>query len=145
MIYNELAKDFFETMHMINQIHAQRRIANAFGGGRFILQLLYLKNEAVSPGDISSEMNISTARVATALNMLEEKKYIIRKIDKQDRRRILVELTQLGIDAAQGIVNRIIAETASLLSVIGEEDALEVNRIMKKIAVYLDGERNKSV
>ncbi len=48
------------------------------------------------PSDIARYTTTSTARIATILNNLEDKKMITREISREDRRKILVGITDKG-------------------------------------------------
>ncbi|NLK22290.1 MAG: MarR family transcriptional regulator [Epulopiscium sp.] len=86
------------------------------------------------PSDISNEMNISSARVAAMLNNLENKGLITREIDKSDRRRILVELTQDGIEFTKDRNKTVVNYTVRILKLLGEHDAKELVRIVGRLS-----------
>ena len=100
-----------------------------------VFTLLYINNRenTVLPRDISEEMNISTARVATILNSLENKGFVERQIDREDRRRILVTLTQKGKVEAKEHKEEVINQIAKMLELLGEEDAKDFIRITGRI------------
>ena len=138
MKYDDLAKDFIDEMHNLGQIKANRKINSTFAGERFIMQLLAMKKEDMTPGDISNEMNISTARVAAALNSLEVKGYITRAVNQIDRRKIIVKLTNKGGKYAEKIINTIVSDVAGLLGKLGPEDANELIRLTRKISSIME-------
>lgn len=132
MNYKEEAKVFLEIMHENGKIRSQKKFNDQFGGGRFILQLLS-ENKRMTPSEIKDKMHVSSARVATALNLLEEKTFITRKNDKSDRRKIIVELTKQGMIETEKITDRITDKISMLFEKIGYEDTKELIRIMNKI------------
>ncbi|VEU80987.1 MarR family winged helix-turn-helix transcriptional regulator [Haploplasma axanthum] len=138
MKYDDLAKDFIDEMHNLGQMKANRKINSTFAGERFIMQLLTMKKEDITPGDISNEMNISTARVAAILNSLESKGYIRREVNQVDRRKIIVKLTDKGEKYAKKIINTIVSDVAGLLSKLGQEDATELIRLTRKISSIME-------
>lgn len=89
---------------------------------------------SVGPGDISREMGISSARVATALNNLESKGLLTRQIDIRDRRKILIELTDKGGEQAKNNKDMFIGQVAKMFEFLGEADADEYIRITKRLA-----------
>jgi len=93
------------------------------------------------PGQISGEMGISSARVATALNNLEDKGLITREIDIEDRRKIIVRLTPMGADHVDEWQRRLLEKLADILVRIGEDDARELVRITGKLAGVLSAPR----
>ena len=131
--YKKLAKEFFYKRYQLNQINHQQMLDKSLRGE--ICTLLYLKDrsEFVLPGEISGEMNISSARVASILNSLESKGLLERQIDKTDRRRILVSLTQRGGEKAEEHNEIVINMIAKMLELLGEDDAKEFVRITGRI------------
>jgi DNA-binding MarR family transcriptional regulator len=91
---------------------------------------------SVIPSEISNEMGISTARIAVTLGSLESKGLITRRIDASDRRRILVELTEEGRTKHAEHEKMIMGVLMRMLENLGEADALEFLRILKRIAEH---------
>ncbi len=60
------------------------------------LCLCSIKRGIQEPGLIAQEMDLSPSRLTRILNVLEERKYITRKISEGDRRVISVQLTKQG-------------------------------------------------
>lgn len=134
MGYSELAGEFHRNMSLMKKAKIEDRFQRGTRGEHFILHFLAQSEGDVLPSQISDEMDISSARIAVALNKLEHKGLINRRIDKVDRRRILVELTPEGKDAAEEMERMMIGDIARLLELLGEEDAQEMIRIMSKLA-----------
>lgn len=133
MVYRELAEQFFLKSIQMKKVNHQQILDESLRGELFTL--LYLRNREafVLPGEISEEMDISTARVATILNNLEDKAFIERQIDPLDRRRILVTLTPSGKAYAERHNEKVINKIAKTLEILGEHDAKEFLRITSKM------------
>ena len=133
MDYKKLAERFFYKSYQLKKYELQQIIDENVQGERFAL--LYIKNKKspALPGEISGEMNISSARVATILNNLESKGLIERQIDRTDRRKILVTLTKEGEEKAKNHNEEVIAQIAKRLELLGEQDAEEFVRITGRI------------
>lgn len=135
MDYRELT---YELMEMMRK---KKRPINDFRefekGENGILQSLLINEksggEMLTPGELSAIQEISTGRVAAALKSLENKNYIDRQIDKNDRRRIIVTLTESGRSCAQKLYEETIEKVERVLREIGEKDAREFFRILKRI------------
>ena len=136
MDYSELAMEFMEKMYMLNKARPQKEMNESMRGESFVIRLLDFQGGSVQPSEISAVMGISSARIAAALNGLERKGLITRRIDTSDRRRILVDLTDAGKVTAEEQRLAILAHTSKLLSVLGEEDAREYVRITGRLAEY---------
>ncbi len=134
MDYTSLAHEFMGIMHQMRTRNTQKQISESMHGEIFVLNYINRHKGNVIPSDISSEVGISTARVAATLNSLESKGWITRKIDVNDRRRILVEMTLEGKEQVEQHFQMIMKTTTSMLEYLGEHDAKEYVRIMKRLA-----------
>ncbi len=134
MEYEVLAREFMECMHTIKKAGPQKPIEESMRGEAFVIQFLSHHGGSVLPSEISNIMGISTARVAATLNSLEKKGWITRRIDTDDRRRILVDLTSEGKAHAEQHHRHMMENTIKLLSMLGEEDAREYVRLSRKLA-----------
>lgn len=135
MNFEEMAKIYMETVYQMRKRNAQKHLNDSMHGENFVLYFISKNEEKVIPSDISNEMGITSARVAAALNSLEGKGLIVRRIDADDRRRIIIELTDLGREQVQKKYQKIMNMATNMLQYLGEEDALELIRIMKKLAL----------
>ena len=138
MDYAELAAQFLNKMQSLRRARPHRHIDEALHGGGFVLYYISLHRDGVLPGDISQEMAVSSARIAAALNKLEGKGLITRRIDKSDRRKILVEITPEGLNLSEKHQRIITNEAAKMLSQLGEHDAKEYVRITGKLAEIMN-------
>lgn len=134
MDYEKLAHEYMEVMFQMRKRSAQKKLNDSMHGEQFILFYISKHEGNVIPSEISAEMGISTARIAAALNNLESKGLITRIIDINDRRRILVNLTEAGYEQARQHYTMIMNITTNMLQYLGENDANEFLRIMKKLA-----------
>jgi DNA-binding MarR family transcriptional regulator len=102
-------------------------------GEIFVLAYINRHEGNVIPSEISNEIGISTARVAATLNSLENKGWITRMIDVNDRRKILVDITSEGKKQVENHFQMMTNTTAKMLEYLGEDDAKEYVRIMRKL------------
>ena len=139
MDYAELAVELLDKMNALRRAKPPKNMGEALQGEAFMLQYIASQgeNEDVLPGEIGKEMNVSSARVAQALNNIEKKGWITRQIDQNDRRRILVKLTPEGSKRAAMHQRTAIERTSRMLSFLGEHDAKEYVRIMARLAEML--------
>lgn len=134
--YTELAQEFLHKMYILQKGKQQKKTTEFLQGEEFILQYIYLRNEDVLPSEISNQMMISTARIATALGRLESKGFVTRQIDKNDRRRILVTLTPEGKEIAEKHHQEVLNGVAQMLESLGEHDAKEHVRIIGRLVEF---------
>ncbi len=134
MDYTSLAREFMEIMYKMRKRNSQRQISESMHGEIFVLSYIDHHEGSVIPSEISNEVGISTARVAATLNGLESKGLITRRIDVNDRRRILVEMTPEGKEEVKKHYQKMMKTATNMLQYLGEQDAKEYIRIMGKLA-----------
>jgi DNA-binding MarR family transcriptional regulator len=134
MDYSALAAELLDNMHLMRMKQTQRHIDESLHGEAFVLKCIARHAEDVLPSVISAEINVSSARVAQTLNSIEKKGLITRRIDADDRRRILVSLTPKGKQTAEAYLRFVIEDMAKMLASLGEKDAKEYVRLTGKLA-----------
>ena len=130
----ELAAEMFTALVAILHMNPKKQMDKLTRGEMFILH--YLENhytDAVMPSEISTAMNISSARIAVALRTLEKKGWIERSMDKTDRRKMLVTITRTGRDEILFHHAEMRKKMEKLLSETGEEDVREFIRIVNRM------------
>lgn len=134
MDYDSLAREFMQIMHQMRKRKTQKHLNESMQGENFVLFYISHHEGNVIPSDISNAMGITSARIAATLNSLEGKGLIRRTIDTQDRRRILIDLTEEGKERVKEHNQMIMTTTTKMLQYLGEADAKELVRIMKKLS-----------
>lgn len=118
-------------------------VLNNFNRGEVgVLSYLVFDKSEVSAGELSEKLNVSTARIASILNSLENKGYIIRKVDSLDKRKTLVTTTDKGKDLAISTKKEIINMLLKIIDEVGYDDIKEYIRILKKIRNVIDKQYN---
>ena len=138
MDFKELAKELMRGMRKVSK-PKHKFFSDGMGGESFALHFIEQRGE-VLPKDISDAMGVSTARVAAALNDLEDKGLITREIDKEDRRRIIVRVTDKGRQLSAELMGEFLLKMETILKCLGEDDAKEFVRIMGRIGRILNKE-----
>jgi DNA-binding MarR family transcriptional regulator len=133
MDYRALAEEMFHSIakHAKSPFHQVPR--DASHGEIGILACLARTGDGLSSGELGRLLQITTGRVATALKSLEKKGYIVRRHDPRDKRRVLVYITEPGREFAMAKRERALSEIEKTLQLLGEEDAKELVRIVKRI------------
>jgi len=134
MDYTELAKEFLQNMYRFGKIGHRKKIDDTMRGEAFVIGYISKQGGGVLPGEISGEMGISSARIAAVLNALENKGLVTRRIDRGDRRKILVDLTAAGREAAKRYEIMALDGAVRMLEALGERDARDFVRILAKLA-----------
>lgn len=134
MDYTALAREYMEVLFQMRNRKSSKKISDSMHGEHFVLAYLAKHGGSVIPSEISNEMGISSARIAATLNSLEAKGLVTRRIDERDRRRILVELTDSGRHREAAHAKHMLDVMVHMLEDLGEEDAKEFLRILKKLS-----------
>lgn len=85
-------------------------IDDGYRGMYVILRILQEEDAPVAAGELAKRMNVSTARIARALNTLERKAYIVRENDEKDARKVVIRMTAEG-ERALETRKQILSET----------------------------------
>ena len=134
MDYQKLTFEFIEKLQELNKIQRQKDIDMELHGEPLVLRCIYQSNGGIWPKEIGEFMGVTSARVANVLNNLEDKGLITREIDKDDRRNIIVKVTQEGEIAAKESMRQFMEKAEVVLNLLGEKDAKEYIRITGKLA-----------
>lgn len=136
MELEEMARELFRYTSAFQR--GPRRKMTEISQGEMAMLLYLIRIDApTTPTALSNCFHLSTARVTNILNSLERKGYVGRTRDERDRRRVIVRVTEAGKDYAAERYQDAIADLMELLTMLGEADAREYLRLMKKISTLL--------
>ncbi|MDO4314316.1 MAG: winged helix DNA-binding protein [Oscillospiraceae bacterium] len=133
MYYEILAGELLKINANLMQLPVSQQISRMVKGELFVLDYLSARGTAVHPKELSKRLSVSTARIASLLNHMEEKRLIVRTEDPRDSRQVLVQLTQEGVKAIEENRRETISQVSKMLESLGPDDAREYIRIQRKI------------
>ena len=133
MEYESLADELFHIMSQFSKKPFQEQPRNFATGEMAILFYLNSIQNGATAGDICNYLKVTTGRIASALNSLEKKHFIERRSHEEDKRKITVYITSSGKEYILQNYEDGIVITQNILNNLGEEDAKEFIRIMKKL------------
>lgn len=136
MDYQALAQELISTL-AYRKMPTEDNRRMSIGEQGILNYLHYVKDNAM-PGEISREIGITTGRTAIALKKLEEKGMICRQPSQKDKRCVRVCITREGAESAEAIWREALEKTTRMLEELGEPDAREYVRILKRI-VQMNG------
>jgi DNA-binding MarR family transcriptional regulator len=137
MDYDALAEEFVMNMRSAQAAMKHKPLPEDIRGETLVLFCVESKGGKTVPSEISDMICVSSARVATVLNGLEDKGFITRRIDVDDRRKIIVEITPKGTEHVNELQKKQIGMVKDILISLGEEDAEELVRIVGRLAEVL--------
>lgn len=103
-------------------------------GELFVLQFLAMNNKNVLPSVLSEALQVSTARISALLGALEKKGQIVRDIDKNNRRNILVVITEKGRERVEAELTELKRRIAQVFIEMGEENTADFIRLMSQFS-----------
>lgn len=104
-----------------------------------VLRLLYEAEHAVTAGQISQFMGVSTARVAVLLKKMVARGYIIKESGATDARTTVVTLSDFGRETAQKMRNDMYHQVGTVIDQLGMERLIEFTTISKEISSIVSG------
>ena len=133
MYYQALADELLHIRMDLLQVPAAQQLSGILRGELFVLNYLYNRDEGIHPKELSEKLSVSTARIASLLNHMEEKHLVVRETDPEDSRQVLVRLTPDGLEAIQCCRRDVLTNVERMLEALGPDDAREYIRIQEKI------------
>ncbi|WP_045522090.1 MarR family winged helix-turn-helix transcriptional regulator [Neobacillus niacini] len=133
MDYKLLAEELFHILTRTAKLPFQKKVDDLSHGERRILGYLTFGKNGVPSGDLSDKLDLTTPRVASALNSLAKKGFIERNKDEIDKRMVIVTITEPGKSFIMEEYNKLISMMQQTLQKLGEKDAQELIRIIKRI------------
>ena len=121
-LHDLMAKNKKNMLENINRINR---------GELFVLHFLSMQKVAMIPSEISVALDASTARISALLGVLEKKEQIKRDIDINDRRSILVTLTEAGHLRVETEIVKLKENMTHIFAEMGKKDAMEFIRLTK--------------
>ncbi len=133
----ELTDEYLEVFKQMHQFSPRKPFPEEVKGEIGVMHYLYFEGKNVTPGEIKDVLNIGSGRVADILKCLEKKGLICREHDPADKRKVLVSLTEQGQDLACKKKKELCKRQEALITFLGEKDAAEMIRIMKRVVEFL--------
>ncbi len=114
-------------------------------GEKGVLGFLLFYGVAITSGNLSKELDVSTARIAFILNSLENKELIKRDIDKDDKRKTWISLTKKGNDVVRQEREKIIKIIILIIKEVGQDKFYEHIELIKQIKNIIKREHEKEI
>lgn len=132
-VYETLAEELIEAFDRKKKELPHEEVSAAMRGEMAVLRLLEDEARALTAGEISRLLRMTTSRIAAVLGTLEKKALIVRSPDERDKRRIRVILTQKGCALCRIKRQKLACDVSFALSQLGEHDAREFVRLIKRV------------
>ena len=104
-----------------------------YGEFKVVVKLRQVAGEALSPGALADMLALSTGAMTYRLDRLEEAGFVARERDPDDRRGVVVRLTDAGRSAADGAVAEIAAGEQRWLSALTPKEKRSLNDLLRTL------------
>ena len=92
----------------------------------------------LSPGQLGAQTMVTSGTMTNRIDRLEEKGYVIRRPDPDDRRGVHVELTESGRDCVDGALDDLLASERSLLSGLPASEQRELATLLRSLTTQFE-------
>ena len=96
----------------------------------------------ITPTALGQIMHIASPTVTQHITHLENKGYVIREADKQDRRVVRINLTEKGVQVMDNARLKFLKVFEELVSYLGITESKELISLIKKSTDYLQKQQN---
>lgn len=133
MNFREMQKEMKTLCKTDNWQRLMRLFDEGYKGMFVIMRILSESEGNVSAGVLAREMNVSTARIARALNTLEAKGFIKRESETSDARKVIIKLTAQGEKALEQRMREVEKIVEPLFYNLTEEELAKLFSLLKKL------------
>ncbi len=113
-----------------------RTVLDSIRGEYGVLRYLLYVQDKTSPGVLTEQLHVVPGRMTDILNSLESKGFIKRQKSDEDRRRVVVCITESGRDEAFQKMEYIRNEYQGLFKILGQKDTEELIRLLRIVLSY---------
>lgn len=131
------AEEFFETIikRKKSLIEIPRNCSQGETGA--LLYLTFVKN-GITSSELAEILNVSLPRVASLLNSLASKKLVKKLTDKEDKRKTIVNITEVGRNLVLTKKEESIEKLTRVIEKLDEEDINQYIKLAQKIGKIMD-------
>lgn len=136
MTEENLGESLYNLLAELLNRKQNRKVLDSIRGEYGVLRYLSFVQDKVSAGVLTDQLHVVPGRMTDILNSLENKKMVERRADEEDRRRVLVRITDEGKQQAYEMRQEISKEYQGMFQILGREDTLELIRLLKIVLSY---------
>lgn len=131
------AEEFFETIvtRKKSLIEIPRNCSQGETGA--LLYLTFVK-DGITSSELAEVLNVSLPRVVSLINSLESKNLVEKLTDKEDKRKTIVYITNVGKELVLSKKEEAITKLTRVIERLDEEDINQYIRLAKKIGKIMD-------
>lgn len=106
---------------------------------KYILLMFATLNDGrpVTPSEVATKLDVTLAAITHHINVLEEQGLVSRAPSPDDRRVVLVSLSEKGTDLARVLKKSYWKKICGLVEFLGDKDSAQLVALMSKISAYV--------
>ncbi|WP_294395563.1 MarR family winged helix-turn-helix transcriptional regulator [uncultured Clostridium sp.] len=131
-----LGEELYSVLAELLNRKINRTVQDSIRGEYGVLRYLMYVEDNVTAGTLTEQLHVVPGRMTDILKSLENKGFIIRCRDEEDKRRVNVCITEKGRIEAEEKRNYITDEYQDLFQILGEKDTIELIRLLKIVLSY---------
>lgn len=140
MKQQQLKKDLIFSLSQLYEMKAFSVLAQFLQGETQVLFFLALhRDREINPSDLSDSLHVSRSRITATLSSLRKKGYVDMELSTEDRRRMLVTLTEAGLSQILEKQKQVDSYFDQLVAGLGEETTLQLNQIIRQCIPIVSG------
>lgn len=131
-----LGEELYNLLAELLNRKLNRTVLDSIRGEYGVLRYLLFVQDKVSAGVLTGQLHVVPGRMTDILNSLESKGWIERHRDEEDRRRVVVCITEEGKKQAKKMRGYIRKEYQGMFKLLGQRDTEELIRLLKIVLSY---------
>lgn len=117
-----LTKEMIRLLDEHPRAARDNRFSAIMCGEMAVMRLLHSgAKQKMTAGELSSRLGMTTSRVAAVLGSLQKKGLLERESDEEDRRRVMVSLTEAGDRLCEKRKRHFMSKISKMLAMLGED------------------------
>ena len=130
-----LGEELYNLLAELLNRKMNRTVLDSIRGEYGVLRYLLYVQDKTSPGVLTEQLHVVPGRMTDILNSLESKGFIKRQKSDEDRRRVVVCITESGRDEAFQKMEYIRNEYQGLFKILGQKDTEELIRLLRIVQI----------
>lgn len=131
-----LGEELYNLLAELLNRKMNRTVLDSIRGEYGVLRYLLYVQDKTSAGVLTEQLHVVPGRMTDILNSLEAKGFIKRQKSDEDRRRVVVCITESGRDEAFQKMEYIRNEYQGLFKILGRKDTEELIRLLGIVLSY---------
>lgn len=99
----------------------------------------------INLSEIQSRLHITKSAVSQMMNSLEKKGYLERRTDTADRRKVIVTLTQTGLDVLEETKETVNQTLEEIISRLGDENTKQLISLLEQVSDISKDVKSKNI